>query len=85
LQENFKDKVNFEIYIADVKIGGARIEPMNYGSESECATRYTTAPHNEGICTNKVHSGEIDNYYDKVKVKVNFEIYIADRKATTCM
>jgi len=29
----------------DVKICGARIEPITYGSESECAIHYTTAPH----------------------------------------
>jgi len=28
----------------DEKITGVGFEPMTYGSESECATHYTTAP-----------------------------------------
>jgi len=34
-----------------VQIGGACLKPMTYGSESECATHYTTAPLKDSITT----------------------------------
>jgi len=35
----------------DEKISVLGFEPMTYGSESECATHYTTAPHKKKVLT----------------------------------